>query len=57
MPIGEAFQVTNDESLTWNQIHQIAADKLGVEYKPYYVSSAYLDAVSPYDFQGGLLGE
>lgn len=55
--IGEAFQITNDESLTWNQIHQIAADKLGVEYKPYYVSSAYLDAVSPYDFRGGLLGD
>ena len=55
--IGEAFQITSDESLTWNQIHQIAADKLGVEYKPYYVSSEYLDAVSPYDFRGGLLGD
>ena len=55
--IGEAFQITSDESLTWNQIHQIAADKLGVEYKPYYVSSEYLDAVSSYDFRGGLLGD
>ena len=52
--IGEAFQITNDESLTWNQIYQLLADKLGVEYKPYYVSSDYLDAVAPYDYRGGL---
>lgn len=55
--IGEAFQITNDESLTWNQIYQIVADHLGVEYKPYYVSSDFLDAVSDYDFKGGLLGD
>ena len=55
--IGEAFQITNDESLTWNQIHQIIADCLGVEFKPYYVSSDFLDAVSDYDFRGGLLGD
>lgn len=55
--IGEAFQITNDESLTWNQIYQIVADKLGVEFKPYYVSSDYLDAVGPYDYRGGLLGD
>jgi len=55
--IGEAFQITSDESLTWNQIYQIIADKLGVEYKPYYVSSDYLDAVSKYDYRGGLIGD
>lgn len=55
--IGEAFQITNDESLTWNQIYQIVADKLGVEFKPYYVASEYLDAVAPYDYRGGLLGD
>lgn len=55
--IGEAFQITNDESLTWNQIYQIVADHLGVEFKPYYVASEYLDAVGPYDFRGGLLGD
>lgn len=55
--IGEAFQITNDESLTWNQIHQIVADCLGVEYKPYYVSSDFLDEVSDYDLRGGLLGD
>lgn len=55
--IGEAFQITNDETLTWNQIYEIIAKKLGVEYKPYYVASNYLDAVSKYDFAGGLLGD
>ena len=55
--IGEAFQITNDESLTWNQIYQIIADHLGVEYKPYYVASDFLDAAGPYDYRGGLLGD
>lgn len=54
--IGEAFQITNDESLTWNQIHEIIADALHVEYKPYYVSSEFLAEVSPFDMQG-LLGD
>ncbi len=55
--IGEAFQITNDETLTWNQIYKSIADALGVEFKPYYVSSAYLAAVSDYDFTGSLLGD
>ena len=55
--IGEAFQITNDETLTWNQIYQTIAKKLGVEFKPYYVASDFLDEVSDYDFKGGLLGD
>jgi len=55
--IGEAFQITSDESLTWNQIYQAIADALGVEYKPYYVSSDYLAKISDYDFEGSLLGD
>lgn len=55
--IGEAFQITNDESLTWNQIYGIIADCLGVELKPYYVASEFLAAVGPYDFTGGLIGD
>ena len=56
--IGETFQITGDEHLTWNQIHQIIADILGVEYKPYFVSSAFLAEVGEqYDFRGGLLGD
>lgn len=55
--IGEAFQITNDESLTWNQIYQIVADCLGVPLKAYHVSSTFLAAVSHYDFTGGLIGD
>ena len=55
--IGEAFQITSDESLTWNQIYQTIADVLDVELKPYYVPSDFLAAVSDYDFTGSLIGD
>ncbi len=55
--IGEAFQITSDESVTWNQIYQSVADALGVELKPYYVASDLLDALGNYDFKGGLIGD
>lgn len=55
--IGEAFQITGDETLTWNQIYRTIADVLGVEFKPYYVSSEFLAAVSDYDFMGSLIGD
>ena len=55
--IGTAFQITNDETLTWNQIYTAIADVLGVEFKPYYVASDYLAAVSDYDFTGSLIGD
>ncbi|MBR2598604.1 MAG: SDR family oxidoreductase, partial [Clostridiales bacterium] len=43
--IGEAFQITGDEVLTWNQIYQTIADALGVELNAYHVSSEFLNAV------------
>lgn len=55
--IGEAFQITSDETLTWNQIYKTIADCLKVKFKPYYVSSAFLAAVSDYDFEGSLTGD
>ena len=55
--IGEAFQITSDETHTWNQIYQTIARCLGVELKPYYVSSEFLSAVSNYDFRGSLIGD
>ena len=58
--IGEAFQITGDETLTWNQIYATIADALGVELKAYHVSSDYLAAVGKpygYDFEGGLVGD
>ncbi len=55
--IGEAFHITSDESVTWNQVYKIIARKLGKEFKPYYVSSDYLASVSNYDLLGGLVGD
>lgn len=55
--VGGAFQITNDETLTWNQIYQTIADVLGVEFKPYYVASDFLDETAPYDFKGELTGD
>ena len=55
--IGEAVQITSDESLTWNQIYEIVADALGVKLNAVHVSSEFLDACSDYDFAGSLLGD
>ena len=55
--IGNAFQITGDETLTWNQIYSTVADALGVEFIPYYVASDFLAAVSDYDFTGSLIGD
>ena len=57
--IGEAFHITSDISVPWNVIYKAIADALGVELKPYYVSSDMLAALSGnrYDYIGGLLGD
>ena len=55
--IGEAIQITSDETLTWNQIYQCIAEKLGVTLKPYYVSSSFLASIGDYDFEGSLIGD
>lgn len=55
--IGEAVQITSDESLTWNQIYQAIASALGVKLNAVHISSDFLDKCSSYDFKGGLLGD
>ncbi|MCL2066529.1 MAG: NAD-dependent epimerase/dehydratase family protein [Treponema sp.] len=55
--IGEAVQITSDESVTWNQIYQIIADALNVQLKPFYISSFFLAKCSPYDFTGSIIGD
>ena len=55
--IGEAFQITSDETLTWNQIYETIARVLGVELKCIHVSSEFLRDVSDYDFEGSLIGD
>jgi len=56
--IGEAVQITSDETVTWNQIYKAVADALGVELKPYYAPSDFLHKCAPqYDFLGSLIGD
>lgn len=54
--IGEAFHITTDESLTWDQMAKTVADALGVEYKPYYIPTDVLVALKP-ELGGGLNGD
>ncbi|MBR5289213.1 MAG: SDR family oxidoreductase [Clostridia bacterium] len=55
--IGQAYHITSDESVTWNQIYGIIADELGVPLKVCHVPSDFLAAVGSYDFEGSLLGD
>jgi len=55
--IGEAVQITSDETVTWNQIYAAIANTLDVELRPYYVPSDFLDKCSNYDFLGSLVGD
>jgi len=57
--IGEAVQITSDESLSWNQIYQAIANALNVELKAVHVSSDFLDECSGgrYNYRGGLTGD
>ena len=57
--IGEVFQIMSDESLSWNQIYACVARALDVEPQLYHISSDFLAATSPaeWDFTGNLLGD
>ncbi len=58
--VGEAFHITGDEVLTWDQIYQTIADALGVDLLPFHVSSEFLSEAGDkygYDFEGSLTGD
>ena len=58
--IGEAFHITGDETLSWNQIYETIADAVGVELKACHVASDFLAAAGDkygYEFTGGLIGD
>ena len=55
--LGEAYHITSDESIPWNEIYRIIAEHLHVEYKPCYVPAHLLAKVKQYDLCGGLLGD
>lgn len=55
--IGEAVNITSDESLTWNQIYNIIASTLGVKLKAIHIASEYLVGCGGYDLTGTLIGD
>ena len=54
--LGEAFQITSDDVLTWNQIAETMAAALGVEARVVHVPSDAIAAADP-DWGAGLLGD
>ena len=56
--IGNAFHITTDESMTWNQIYQTIADTLGKPLNALHVPSDFLARHGEnYNFKGELLGD
>jgi nucleoside-diphosphate-sugar epimerase len=54
--IGEAFHITSDEVLTWNQIYQTMAEALGVEAKLVHIPTDFIVRKVP-QLTGSLLGD
>ncbi|HBF41878.1 MAG TPA: NAD-dependent dehydratase, partial [Anaerolineaceae bacterium] len=54
--IGEAFHITSDEWLTWNQIYQTLAQAAGVEPRLVHIPSDLVAAYDP-DIGASLLGD
>jgi len=48
--IGEAFHITSDELLTWNQIYKMMADELGVSLNAIHIPS---DSIAKYNPEHG----
>ena len=54
--IGEAYQITSDENLTWNQIAQTLGDKAGYDLKIAHIPSDFI-AKYDEDWAAGLFGD
>ncbi|MBA4409348.1 MAG: NAD-dependent dehydratase [Odoribacter sp.] len=54
--LGEAFHITSDEVLTWDQIYQTIAANLGVEAKIVHIPSDFIVKMAP-SFTGSLYGD
>ena len=54
--IGDAFHVTSDEILTWNQIYEIIAQAVGTHARIVHVASDYIAAFDK-EWGDGLLGD
>ncbi|WP_053376129.1 SDR family oxidoreductase [Paenibacillus sp. FJAT-27812] len=54
--IGQAYHITSDEVLTWNQIYEAIGDAAGAVPKLVHISSEFLISHDP-ELEGGLLGD
>lgn len=54
--LGEAFHITSDEVLTWNQIYRAIAEALGVEASIVHIPSDFIARAAPGQ-AGSLLGD
>jgi nucleoside-diphosphate-sugar epimerase len=54
--LGQAFHITSDEVLTWNQIYVTIAEALGVEARIVHIPSDFIARIAP-DLSGSLLGD
>ena len=55
--VGQAYHITSDQSVTWNEVYRVLADLLHVEYHPCYIPAHLLAQCPQYDFCGSLLGD
>lgn len=54
--IGQAFHITSDEHLTWDQITQITAKAMGVKAKIVHIPSDVLSKLNS-EYEGSLIGD
>jgi nucleoside-diphosphate-sugar epimerase len=54
--IGQAFHITSDEVMTWNQFYNIVGVAAGVEAQPVHIASDFIGACLP-EALGGLIGD
>lgn len=54
--IGQVFQITSDEILTWNQIYETVAEAAGLKANIIHISSDFICKIEP-SYTGGLLGD
>jgi nucleoside-diphosphate-sugar epimerase len=54
--LGQAFHITSDEVLTWNQIYETIADALGVQANMVHIASDFICKVVP-EHTGHLIGD
>jgi nucleoside-diphosphate-sugar epimerase len=56
--IGEAVQITSDETVTWNQVYEVLASAVDRPLKSVHVASSFLAQIGrDYDFAGSLIGD